>query len=281
MDEPSEAQILAALGDSGFLFEQECANALETLTFHVETSWPFLDPDLGKSRELDLRAVKSVYRDKETKFQIFIELLVECKDIEAPLVFLERPKNKRELDSPRPNEYRFPQSSYRQQVSDNSYREVSGFEHFCLANKHYYYRELNKTTQFVKVVRKGSKWIANHDGIHDAIVLPLAKVLEARKKALPNYTPRSEGWRAIWLFFPIVLVRNRLLVHDPNSQTPLVDRGRVSYVRGLDSGELQGSYMIDFVRLQHLNSYVESEVLTFATAVRDLAVTNAKAIRGG
>lgn len=280
MDEPSDAQILAALGASGFLFEHECATAIEALGFHVETSWPFADPEQGKSRELDLRAIRSVHRDEATKIQVFVELLVECKDFDAPLVFLERPKNKREVESPRPNEYIFPRANYRRQLTSSSYQEVTGFEYFNLADKHYYYSKKDKATQFVKVVRKGSQWTANHDGVHDAIVLPLAKVLEVRKGQFSKHAARPGDWCSIWLFFPIVLIRNRLLVHNPDSPTQLAEHGRVTYIRGLDSLPLHGSYMIDFVRFAHLPTYVEREVLAFATAVSELATANALALRG-
>lgn len=280
MDEPTEAQILSALEESGFLFELECAAALESLGFHVESSWPFPDPDLGKSRELDLRAIRLVYSDELARIQVFVELLVECKAFEAPLVFLERPKNKRELESPRPSEYCFPRTQYRQQLTPSSYRELSGFEYFGLASEHYYYREPAKAIQFVKVVRKGSQWVANHDGVHDAIVLPLAKALEARKAELPGRAPHGSESCAIWLFFPVVLVRGRLLVHVPGAPEPLVERGRATYVRGLNSEPLRGAYMIDFVTLQYLQSYIETEVLSFASAVSELARSKTPAIRG-
>lgn len=280
MDEPSDAQILTALEASGFLFEHECATAIEALGFHVETSWPFADPDQGKSRELDLRAIRSVHRDEAAQIQVFVELLVECKDFDAPLVFLERPKNKREVESPVPNEYLFPRPHYRRQLTSGSYQEVTGFQYFSLADRHYYYSDKDKATQFVKVVRKGGQWTANHDGVHDAIVLPLAKALEARKGQFPKHAPRRSDWCSIWLFFPIVLVRNRLLAHNPDSPAPLTERGRVTYVRGLDSQPLHGSYMIDFVRLAYLPTYVEKEVLAFATAVSELATAKAAALRG-
>ena len=280
MNEPSDPQILDALAASGFLFEHECATAIEALGFHVETSWPFADSDQGKSRELDLRAIRLVHRDETAKIQVFVELLVECKDFDAPLVFLERPKNKREVEAPVPNEYLFPRPHYRRQLTANSYQEVNGFQYFNLVDSHYYYSEENKATQFVKVVRKGSQWTANHDGVHDAIVLPLAKALEARKSEFSKHAPRRDDWCSIWLFFPIVLVRNRLLAHNPDLLTPLNDRGRVTYVRGLDSQPLHGAYMIDFVKLANLPNYVENEVLVFASAVSEVTKSKGSALRG-
>lgn len=280
MDEPSDVQITEALAASGFLFEQECASALEKLEFHVETGWPFADPEQGKSRELDLRAIKRVHHDESAKLDVFLELLVECKDFEAPLVFLERPKNKRELESPRPSEYRFPRPHYRRPVRSNAYSEVPGFDFFGLTDKHYYYREASKATQFVKIVRKGGQWIANHDGVHDAIVLPLAKVLEARKSQFPKSGPGKDDWCSIWLFFPVVLIRSRLLAYIPDASPSLVERGRISYVRGLQSETLRGSYMIDFVRYAYLQNYIETEVQAFGAAVSDLATNKASAVRG-
>jgi len=104
---PTDQQILGALECSGFLFEQEVATTLESSGFHVETSWAYLDPDMEKSREIDLRAVKNVLNDEQLGLQVFVELLVECKNSDSPLVFLERPKNKRELEAPQPREYVF------------------------------------------------------------------------------------------------------------------------------------------------------------------------------
>ncbi len=280
MNDPDEKQILSALSESGFLFEQECATAIESLGFHVETSWPFADQEAGKSRELDLRALRRVHVDEGSKLQVFVELLIECKDFEAPLVFIEREKNKREIENPKPNEYRFPQTHYHQQLTEHSFREVGGFEYFGLAKQHYYYRETKKTTQFAKIVRKGSQWVANHDGVHDAIVLPLAKALEARKAAIPRPSTRREDWASIWLFFPVVLVRSRLIAHRNASDKPLEDRKRVSYVRGLETEHLKGSYLIDFVRLDALHSYINEEVLTFSAAAQDLVVNRSAELRG-
>lgn len=174
---PTNEQILTALEKSGFLFEQEIATIFEEDGFHVETSWPYLDLDTKKSREIDLRAVKTYLHDEKNKIQIFAEILVECKDSSSPFVFLERPKNKRETTTFRPKEYIFPCKTYRENLSANSYREIPAFTHLGLASSHYYFKSPNKTTQFSKVVRKGSDWVANHEGIYDSLFLPVESPL--------------------------------------------------------------------------------------------------------
>ena len=57
-DCPRSNDIIDALKQSGYLMEQEVATQLETLSFHVWTNWAFEDSDEGKSREIDVRAIK-------------------------------------------------------------------------------------------------------------------------------------------------------------------------------------------------------------------------------
>src|SRR5690606_15550170 len=117
-----EAQILGALEQSGYLFEQQVADRLEELGFHVDTAWAFRDPEQEKSRELDVRAIQRVFHDEHDRHSLFIELLVECKAYESPLVFLQRPKNVREMDQSAPREYLFPKKHFKKAISDTTYR---------------------------------------------------------------------------------------------------------------------------------------------------------------
>lgn len=277
---PSDAQILQALQSSGFLFEQEVATQLEAHDFHVETSWPYLDPDTKKSREIDLRAIKTVLHDEENRIQILVELLVECKDSSSPLVFLERHKNRRELEHSSPKEYVFPRKQYKKQLNEKSYREVPAFIHLSLAESHYYFRDGTKATQFTKVVRKGSNWVANHDGIYDSLFLPMAKVLEARIMSLPKAFRVGE-WCQVWLFFPVVVLRDHLASISCEAQDKEINhKGRISFVRNLDSDSLKGNYLVDFVTNEHLGEYLETEIGTFANAVIELSSASPSLLRG-
>lgn len=73
--------------------EQEVATQLESLNFHVWTNWAFEDSDEGKSREIDVRAIKRVAHNEEKKLSAFVEIIVECKKSTNPFVFIGRPKN--------------------------------------------------------------------------------------------------------------------------------------------------------------------------------------------
>ena len=73
MDEsPSPADVITALKQSGYLMEQQVATQLEALDLHVWTNWAFEDIDEGKSRELDIRAIKQLARNEEKKISAYL-----------------------------------------------------------------------------------------------------------------------------------------------------------------------------------------------------------------
>jgi hypothetical protein len=105
--EPNEGDILAALGESGFLMEQEVATALEEAGLHAETGRAYLDPEEGKSRELDVVGFLRHSHDEARRRLVTIRLLCECKNTARPFVFLARRKTQADLLR-NPQEYLFP-----------------------------------------------------------------------------------------------------------------------------------------------------------------------------
>jgi hypothetical protein len=277
---PSPAAMREALDASGYLFEQEVASLIETLGFHVETNSAFLDKELEKSRELDARAVKVLYTDDVHKFQVIVELLVECKDNSSPFVFVARNKNLRELEHASPIEFVFPKREYEKRLSPTSTTFVPAFLHLGLTAAHYYYREAEKTTQFVKVVRKGREWVANHDGVYDSLLLPMAKAFESRRQEASKHNSGT-GWRTVWLFFPIVVLRHGLFVLKSGVTDALPEaRQRLSFVRELRSEVVNGHYLTDFVCFENLEHFMTTDVLGFANAVVELGKQKPKVLRG-
>lgn len=265
---PSVSQIREALDDSGYLFEHEVASLLDGLGFHVETSWAFSDPDEGKSREIDIRAFRTTHRDTMSSVNVAIQLLIECKDSGAPLVFLQRDKNARELAHAQPAEYHFPLKNYNVHINANSYTEVPAFDFLSLAKDHYYYRQATKATQFARIVRKGSNWHANHDGVYDALILPLAKAAAFELGGLKRHDGQPAKPVYIRLIFPIVVVRSHLYAYDLSSAAATIEPApMVSFLRHIESGTLTGYHLTDFVTLDDLGRYITEDVGGFAAAV--------------
>ncbi|MYM97969.1 hypothetical protein [Duganella vulcania] len=263
---PNGTQMRKALEKSGYLFEQKIASFMQKQGFHVDSSWAFKDPEQEKSREIDVRAIRQVRRDEPNKLQVLCEFLMECKNSDSPLVFLQTEKNGREIKNQRPREYVFPIPKYQQPIDENSYTEIDAFIRLGLSSSHYYYSTGLKATQFAKIIRKGSDWHANHDGVYDSLILPQVKALEQRRKEVKHSYTKGQ-WASIWLFFNVIVLRDHLFVLDVNEPDALpVSTGRVSFVRHVKTADLDEHYLIDFVTEEYLIDYIK-EVAFFAEAV--------------
>ncbi|WP_250633511.1 hypothetical protein [Pinirhizobacter soli] len=263
---PTTDQIFEALHASGYLFEHEVASILTEHDYHVDMSWAFIDPDEGKSREIDIRAIKVF--NPAARVQVVIELLIECKDASAPLVFMQREKNVREKKLVQPFEFVFPIPTYQIPIRLNTTQSCNAFQHLDLAKDHYYYRDEKKATQFAKIVRKGQDWLANHEGVYDGLILPLAKAASHQRKAAPRYGGRDDDWVSISLMFPTVVLRDHLFSYDLSVEKPeLTPVQRVSFLRHIESGTLQGHHLTDFIIVGDVARHLTQDVQPFADAV--------------
>lgn len=273
-DSPSSAEIMEALGATGFLMEQRVATRLESLGFHVWTGYPFEDPEEAKSREIDVRAYLQARRDEERRINVSVELLCECKSNENPFVFLRRRKGAYENDRFNPEQYLLPFDNYEVQ-SGNITRVLPAFQRFEFQKHHYYCREESKAVQFCKIVRKGKGWEANQGGIYDAMFYPLAKAVVATKKGDERLRkPRSPSeWKNINLIFPIVILHGRIYQVDAtNGPLELEEVEHVSFVRELTSEAVSGQFLLDFTTEGGLEGFIKSKVKPFVEQVSDEAV---------
>jgi len=263
---PSHEQMLDAVKDSGFLFEHSTATVFENAGFHVETAWPFEDPESKKSREIDVRAIKGLHNSPSDDVQVFLELLIECKASKSPFVFLERHKNKRELNNLRFEQYVFKKKQYEKLTAPNTHTILWPSEYFGL-DEHYYLAEEKKANNFTKVVRKGSAWVANHDGIYDSLILPIAKAAAHRIKSHRKGMEHIKK-ELVFLIFPCVVLEGDLVAIDTSDDNNISERKRVSFVRNFDSGAVQGELLIDFVSADGIGQYIE-DIEVFGRHVRE------------
>ena len=249
--------IVSTLQKSGYLMEQEVATQLEALGFHVWTNWAFEDSDEGKSREIDIRAIKRVAYNQEKKLGAFVEILVECKNSKNPLVFIGRPKN--ETDNMHaPEEWVFPISNYekRKKLSENSSSILSKspFFHLGFEKIHYDFLKDIKAVQFCRIDHKGKNWTANHDGLYDRIFYPMAKALIARKKEV---RPRHPSDLNFWLFVPMVVVSSDIFYVNSVGSDPMPEEeDYITFKREIRSENLNGIFSLEFICQKQLEKFV-------------------------
>jgi hypothetical protein len=155
---PTNEEIMDAIAQSGYLMEQHVATQLEALKFHVQTNIAFEDPDEGKSREIDVSAIKRVAENETAKVSAFVELVVECKNSSNPLVFITRSKNESDRNAS-PEQFRYPMTYQMKKDLGGGrglYRELNGFFHLGFDKIHYRHRQPAKAVQFCRIDRKAA-----------------------------------------------------------------------------------------------------------------------------
>lgn len=272
---PTNEEIMEAIEQSGYLLEQHVATQLEALNFHIRTNVAFEDPDEGKSREIDVSAIKRVAVNESAKVAAFIELVVECKNNTNPLVFITRPKNKGDANA-RPEQFRYPMKyGMKKDLGGGRslFRELDAFSHLGFNEIHYRHLQPAKAVQFCRIDRKGGSWHANHGGLYDATFYPMAKAVTARLADVPRGTGR-EDWKYLWLLFSIIVTSGDLLIVDSAKANPLPEpQDWVSFSRELKSGKLSGTYALDFVRQDQLEKFVHECIDPLGALAKELIET--------
>ena len=276
---PSPTEIVDALKQSGYLMEQEVATQLEALNFHVWTNWAFQDIDEGKSREIDVRAIKRVAHNEEKKLSAFVEIIAECKNSTNPFVFIGRPKNQMDNLQP-PQELVFPRGVYsilQKGTAKNvaTFHLADPFFHLGFDKVHYDFASETKAVQFCRIAEKNKKWHANHDGLYDSIFYPMAKAFTARKREV-NVGNSGREWDYFWLFVPMVIINGDILYVDSMAANPKPqERTDVTFKREIKSEKLDGVYNVVFVNQKHLEQFISDRLEPLVNKMADLTMTNA------
>ena len=277
-DCPHSNDIIDALKQSGYLMEQEVATQLESLNFHVWTNWAFEDSDEGKSREIDVRAIKRVAHNEEKKLSAFVEIIVECKKSTNPFVFIGRPKNQTDNRHP-PQELVFPIAQYTalKEIGKNRarIRKKDAFFHLEFDSVHYDFAREMKVVQFCRIDRKGARWQANHGGLYNSIFFPMAKALSARKREIQVGTQPDE-WRDFWFFVPMVVTSGDIFYVDSTEADPVPqERNYITFKREIRSRKLNGIFAVDFLRQTRLENFVSECLEPLLVRLVDLTTSHA------
>ncbi|MCY4558585.1 MAG: hypothetical protein OXF79_19855 [Chloroflexi bacterium] len=268
---PSDTDIMAALRQSGYLMEQRVATQLEALDLHVWTNWAFQDPDEGKSREMDVRAIKQVAKNEQTRQSAFLELIVECKNSANPMVFIGRPKNAIDRRNC-PEELLLPG------------KKASSKDFFGLGfdRVHYDFLSDTKAVQFCQINRaKNNKWQAVHDRLYDSLFYPMAKALTARKRELFAPVGRR-NWNNFWLFVPMIVTSADIYYVDSTLPEPEPEgRDYVTFKREIRSGSLDGTFSVNFVRQDRIDQFFADCLVPLTALMIDLTMKQGDMVSGG
>lgn len=258
--------------------EQEVATQLEALDFYVWTNWAYQDLDEGKSREIDVRAVKRVAHNEEKRLSAFVEIIAECKNSRNPFVFIGRRKNETDYRNP-PQELVFPVPEYEARKGTGEgtiqLRRKPAFFHLEFDKIHHDFKIPTKAVQFCRIDRKGSGWQANHSGLYDSIFYPMAKAITARMNDIP-FPKHKDDWRYFRLFVPMVITSGNIFYVDSMKSEPIPQEvDYVTFRREIKSGQLNGLFALEFVRQNQLDSFVSDGLSSLAAKMAELTTNQA------
>ena len=257
--------------------EQQVASQLEALGLHVLTNWAFEDVDEGKSREIDVRAIKRMAYNEEKKIAAYLEVIAECKNYSNPLVFIGRSKSDID-DLYAPEEMVFPVEKYKEirETTDRKfqYRDKDAFFHLGFEQVHHGFTSNMKAVQFCRINRRGKNWQADHGGLYDSIFYPMAKALLARKRKIPK-SARPNEWSYFWLFVPIVVTSGDIFFIDSTVGEPVPEeRDYISFKREIQSENVKGTFAIDFIRQNQIDLFFSECLQPLVQKMDDLTMND-------
>jgi hypothetical protein len=274
--EPTDDQILVALGETGFLLEQRVARELEQHSFNVTLGYSFQDPDEDKSRDIDVFALRNFLRDKSIQTTVDLRLIVECKNTTAPFLAIGRAPNRQETGrAPEEHVFRFRTV---QVPVDDRYHLIPTW-HWLELNRLPGSPSLDtfRGNQLVRLDRRSGKWNASNSSIFDSLIYPLAKALRATQPERSN----QPHWMGTMdhafadLTFPLVVTAGPIFQVDTTDvMNPSVKKvSWTTVTRHLETNSVRGIFNIDITSFDRLGHYLRNRVAPFASSLTEI-VTN-------
>lgn len=265
LPKPTTEQIKKAIEQSGYLLEQRVCPIIERYYFFATPNEQYQDQDTGKSREIDVHAVRlnSLYRNE---FMDTFEsiLLIECKNNSTPVVFFTQ-------------ENPIPESAFGYTVlsgyPDGIYEKepegvISIEDYFHFEKFHHNYKVKWIAHQFCqlkpKFVGKGSlhqkiEWTVSHEGLYESIE-SLIKATDYHSSELKSGIVLEEDTKDfihLGMIYPVLLFAGQILeCRIIGKKYKLFERKHLTFYKTVQSKTLEGTYHIDIIREDYLPRFL-------------------------
>jgi hypothetical protein len=258
---PSAEDIESALNKTGFLLEHRVAQILRNYATVVTIGKAFLDPESGKSREIDVFASLEGSIDgveAGNSPHIFVELAIECKNSSGPFVLIgDHGRDYHPWTGATihvtfdPLKFGFPKALGRTLRSMLNLDTLPGMPT----------RDDFSGHQLLRMNRQGGNWKADNNAIYDSILYPLAK---AWKHEADDWKNAEEGWQyaSLSYTFPIIVTSGGVYVVDATEEDLDIHEVKwAAITRDFHSKELNCNFRADVVSFDNLDDYLNSQVL--------------------
>ena len=258
-------QMKDAIQRSGYLLEQRVEAVLTEEGYFVQTNSVFLDPDTGKSREIDIDAISAKRIYKKGYNFVFPNILCECKNNLQPVVFFTKESLISFLHHEQVKVSGIPVKFWQgnEYISLSEFTGMEKFHHYCKAPI---------ATQYCtfQLKKDKSSWIAFHseeqhdtfDSLIKALDYQIGKHFDGW--SLPNKLEEEEV--NVQIYYPLVILQGDLYSAAlKNNRLALRKEKHIQFRKEVfmpRSNEVE-TYQIDIINEEFLSNYlkiIDSEV---------------------
>jgi hypothetical protein len=275
---PTVAQMLGALRDAGYLFQNGIVLELEAAGYSVMPDYSFPDRDTGKLLEIDISATKRrSVRGDDREPRIYTKVLASCRDNANPLVFFTRDNDNTLRPATThlpingvPFGWPFSVADPGRGIRTRSLRLLQEHDHRLTAPR--------VSSQFCAVMSAdGSEELtAESEGLNHELLVPLIKAM--RYKGDPAQNPHP-GALDVELIYPLVILSDEMYECAADADRhDLARKKHVVVYRKYRSAKIKGVFTIDVIARSFLGRYrklIEAE----SERVREFLKDNLEGIR--
>lgn len=247
-----------ALRRSGYLIEQRVEGLLRERGYYVQTNAAYPDEVTGKSRELDIWALRAYRAGPEEPDFLFLVLLCECANNPQPVVFLTK-----EAQVPSLHTQDLKISGLPAKIWDAKSEGYESLAEFLGLEKYHHYCEDWVSTQYCTFQRMkkqpNERWFALHqEEQHDGFtVLRMAVDMSIRE--------HYDGWQFegnepvnVQVYYPVLVLGGPLYeAYIEDSRLHMRKLSRVCFRLEHRSAQRHDQYQIDVVQEKHFPRYLD------------------------
>lgn len=279
-DKMSKKQAKEALLRSGYLLESRLDTVLRDKGYYVDANTAYPDPYTGKSRELDLCAMRAFRAGPAEDDSVFVVLLIECVNNPQPIAFITKEP---QLEFLQYHEVKLAGLPVKIPVEGEQYSSESLLS-FLDMHRYHHYCKGRIATQFCSFSKKKSgEWLAFHEEKHFDSFRKLSAVVEhyvdERFKSWFFGCPETVN---IDFYYPVLVLQGELFdARSTKSSLRLFKADHVQYHLSAFVKAKANVYQIDVVAEDFFPRYlaiVEQELSTIARLLRHRHVVVRNAI---
>jgi hypothetical protein len=267
----SGTELHDAIRRSGYLLEGRVYDLIRRRKEYVEANVAYPDPVTGKSRELDVYAMRGEKAGPGRWDYLFRVLVIECVNNPQPVAFFTREPVVDYFDVSQIKlaglPVKIPARTKRNQwISLPEWLEMDRYHH---------YRRGRVATQFCSFIRKGGQkgvWMATHlEDQFDSFRKLCVAVEHYREKHFESWTFRGHESINVELYYPVLILQGEMMeIRRSKASFKTIIADHVLFHQSVWTGKEQEDYCIDVITESYLPTFLRLSGMELVRTARRL-----------